>query len=168
MVVALCAGHCQAEPGGARRVDAIKEIDKSLLFRDRPTFAVEQMVAVEAAGDPLPLSCVRHEVAGELFDGELIKRHVGVEGSHHPIPPDPLPGVAVLLKAVGVGIAGGVEPGQHHPFAVVRARQQPVDELLVGGRIVVRHEGIDVGRCWRQAGEIEREATDQGGPVGFR
>lgn len=75
---------------------------------------------------------VGEEVAGELFDGELVERHVGVEGVDDPIAPDPLEGIAVLLEAVAIGVACGVEPRESHEFAVVRGLEESVDDFFVG------------------------------------
>ena len=131
VIVALGAGHRQPQPRRARRVDTVEEVVEPLLFGDRAPLAVQEVIAVEAAGDLLLVGRVRQQVAGQLLDRELVERHVGVEGFHHPVAPDPLPGVAILLKAVGVGVARGIEPGERHPLAVVRARQQPVDQQFV-------------------------------------
>ena len=73
-----------------------------------------------------------------LLDGELVERHVPVEGVDDPVAVGPDGAAVVLLVAVGVGVAGQVEPGPGLVFAVVRRGQQPVDRLLVGvGRPVV-------------------------------
>ena len=52
------------------------------------------------------------QVAGELLDGELVERHVAVEGVDHPVAPAPHDALAVALVAVGVGVAGRVEPAR--------------------------------------------------------
>ena len=115
MVVALGTGHGEAKPGGARRVDPVEEVVEPLFLGDRAPLAVQEMVAVEAAGDLLIESGLlsgrrRQEISRQLLAGKTIERHVGIEGLHHPVTPDPLPGVAVLLEAIGVGVAGGIEP----------------------------------------------------------
>ena len=44
------------------------------------------------------------EVAGELFDGELVERQVAVEGVDHPVPEPPGDGPRLIGEvAVGVG-----------------------------------------------------------------
>ena len=74
------------------------------------------------------------------------------------------PGVGpdlVELVAVGVGVAGEVEPVPAPALAVVRRREQPVDHLLVGvGRLVVE-ERVDLLRRRRQAGQVEGDAADE-------
>ena len=99
---------------------------------------VEHRVAMEAGGDLLALRGVGEHVAGELLDGELVERHVGVERVDHPIAVRPDRARAVLLVAVGVGVAGQIEPAARPALAVVRAGEQLIDELLVSiGRSVV-------------------------------
>ena len=73
----------------------------------------------------------------------------------------------VLLEAVGVGIAGGVEPVPSPALAVVRAGQEPVDQLLVGVGASVGEEGVDLLGRRREADEVEAQAADEGGPVGL-
>ena len=75
------------------------------------------------------------QVAGDLLDGELVEREVAVEApSIDLVAPGPHGPRAVALVAVGVGVAGRVEPVARHALAVARRRQQPVDHLLVGVR----------------------------------
>jgi hypothetical protein len=105
------------------------------------------------------------KVAGKLPRTELVERQVGIQGAYHPIAPDPLPGVAVLLKTVAVGVAGSVEPGQRHPLAIVRAGEEPVDHLLVGVGRGVGHERIDLLRRGRDPDEIGVESSQERRPV---
>ena len=167
VVVALGAGDREAEPGGRGALDAVEEADVALLLGDVAAFAVEDVVTVEGRGDLLVECRVREQVAREHLGAELVERLVGVEGLHQPVAPDPLEGVAVLLEAVAVGVARGVEPRKRHAFAVVRGRHQAVDLLLigVGARVGEEHGGL-LGRG-RQAGEVEREAAEQRGLGGF-
>ena len=53
VVVALGAGHGEAEPGGRGGVDAIEQVHAALLLGNGAAFAVEQMIAIETAGDLL-------------------------------------------------------------------------------------------------------------------
>ena len=128
VIVTLGARHRQAEPGRGGGVDPVEQVHEPLLLGDRAAFAVQEVIAVEPAGDLVLGRGPGQEVAGQEPDGELIERHVVVQGLDQPVAPDPLPGVAVLLEAVAVGVAGGIEPGQGHPLAVMRAREQAVDE----------------------------------------
>src|SRR5262249_29221354 len=74
----------------------------------------------------------------------------------------------VLLVPVAVGVAGSIEPVPTPSLAVMRRREQSIDHLLVSVRAPVREERINLGRRRRQSGEIEVDAADERGPVGFR
>ena len=111
---------------------------------------------------PLPMS-----VAGELLGQEAVVRLVGVEGAHHPVAVRPHLAVVVQVQAVGVAVAGGVQPEAGLVLAVARRPQQPVHQLLVGLRRRVRQEGIDLGRRRRQAGQVEAQPAGEGAPVGL-
>ena len=121
--------------------------------------------------NPLAIFCssvvVRQQIAGQLPDGELIERHVVVQGLDQPVAPDPLPGVAVLLEPVAVGVTGGVEPWQGHPLAVMRAGEQAVDEVFVGLGASVGDEGIDLLGRRRQSRQVEGHAPQERRPAGF-
>ena len=63
------------------------------------------------------------------------------------------------MVAVGVGEAGGFEPGEGHCFAIARGGEEAVDELLVGVGPCIGEEGLNFfGGGWK-AGEIERDAA---------
>jgi len=87
VVMALCAGHGQSEPGGGSGIDAVEKNDEALFFCNCTTFTVEQVIAVKAAGNFLVGGCIREEVTGELPDGELIEREVFVECTNDPVSP---------------------------------------------------------------------------------
>ena len=97
-----------------------------------------------------------------LLDGELVERHVGVQGADDPIAIGPDRARPVLFIAVRVGVAGQVEPAPRPALAVMGRGEQPIDEPLVGvGRRVV-DEGVDLLRRGRQADQVERQ---RGGPA---
>ena len=100
---------------------------------------------------------VRAEVAGELVDGELVERHVAVQGVDDPVAvlPDRARGVDAV--AVRVGVAGQVEPGPRPALAVMGRGEQAIDQPLVGVGPVVGQEGVDLRRGRRQADQVEAE-----------
>ena len=161
MVVAARAADGEPEPDGAGRLDAVDDVLDLCLGGDRAALAVEHVVAVEAGGDELIKRRLRQQVAGELLDGELVKRHVAVQRIDDPVAPVPLVAGAVGLEAVGVGVARGVEPFLRHVLAVTRRREELIDQAPVSVRRLVGDEGFDLGQCGRQSGEVERRASDQ-------
>src|SRR5262249_1683320 len=70
--------------------------------------------------------------------------------------------------AVGVRIAGSVEPVFAPALAVVGRTQSAFDHALIGSRRVVCQESIDLGRRGRKARQIEAHPADEGGPIGGR
>ena len=74
---------------------------------------------------------------------------------------------AVDVEAVGIGEAGGVEPVEGHAFAEMGGVEEAIDEAVVGVGAVVGEEGVDFGEGGREACEVEGEAADEGGFIGF-
>ena len=76
--------------------------------------------------------------------------------------------LAVDMVAVRVGIAGEIEPLHGHSFTVVGRLQEPVHHLFVGIGGLIGQEGIDLGGCGRQAGQVESHPAHERNLVGFR
>ena len=119
------------------------------------------MITIEAAGDLLLGRGVGKQITCELFDGELVERHIAVEGVDHPFAPAGHVAAAIDVVTVGVCVARGVEPVEGETFAVVWRGQEMVDKPLVASRLIVGEISIDFREGRRQAGEVEREPTDQ-------
>ena len=105
-------------------------------------------------------SCVAsgQQVAGELLDQELVVGHVAVERVDHPVAPRPLLARQVLLVAVACRRSGRRRASAGPLLAVVRRREQPIDQLARTRRRRVRDERIDFLRRRRQADQVERKA----------
>ena len=130
--MALGALDGQAEDALADGVHAVEHgLHAELLGVDAP-FLVDHRVAEEAGGDDLVLRGARQLVAGDLLDDEPVVGQVAVQGVDHPVAVEPDEARLVLLVAVGVGVAGGVEPVPSPALAVVRRGQQAIDDPLVG------------------------------------
>ena len=69
--------------------------------------------------------------------------------------------VVVDVDAVGVGIAGGVEPIAAAVLAPSRAGQQPVHQLFVGIRRRIVDEPLNLFHRRRQTGQIKADTPDQ-------
>ena len=79
------------------------------------------------------------------------------------------------LRAFGVEFitirfaeAHDIEPVLRLAFTITRRRQQSSHDLFIGIRRIVREEGCNLGRRWRQAGQIERHAPQQRAFIGWR
>ena len=83
---------------------------------------------------PVAIFCSRRRRSGSRSPAscsidELVERLVAVEGGDHPVAPGPHGPGEVVLVAVGVGVAGRVEPVHGHALAVARRGQQAIDQL---------------------------------------
>ncbi len=118
--VALGAAGGEAKPGGAGGGDAVGHGVVAEFEGVDAAFFVEHGVAVEAGGDELVGGGVVKHVSGELLDGELVEGLVGVEGADDVVAVGPDGAVAVFFVAIGVSVAGEVEPAAGPSFAVAR------------------------------------------------
>ena len=118
VVVADGAASRQPHPHRGRRLGPVAAVDDPVFLVDRPPFARRDVAAVEAAGDlvvELDLTRQRrrlgvYQVAGELENRELVKRHVAVERIGDPLPVGPQLAEVVDVDAVGVAVPGVIEP----------------------------------------------------------
>ena len=168
VVVTFRATHRQAQPHGADRGHAIRDVFVEILVGVRAAFVVGHVVANKTGRDALRLRRLGQEIAGELFHRELVVRLVVVESLDDPIAPEPHEADAIEVITAGVGVAREIQPVLRHALAVVRRCQQPVHEFLVSTGRFVSEESIHFGDGRRQAGQIERGAADQRGFVRFR
>jgi len=145
VVVAARAIEGQAEPDGGGGLDAVEDVFDARLLGDAAALAVEHVVAVKTTRDFLLARSRGEEIAGELFDGELVERHVGVEGVHDPVAPRPHGALGVALESVGVGVASDVQPVPSPAFAIARRGEEAVDDFGVGVGRTVGDEGGGLG-----------------------
>ncbi len=92
---------------------------------------------MKAGCDFLVYCCVREHVTCQLFDRELIERHIILKCIDHPIAVGPYRSHLVFFVTVGICIASQVQPFTSPTFAIVRRLQQIVYDFLVGslGRV---------------------------------
>ena len=96
------------------------------------------MVSVEGGGELLVLGGIEKHVTGELLDRELIEGHVLAVGLDDPIAPWPVLTLAIVLIAIGISVAGDIEPVERHALGVGIGVEEEGDVVLVGvGRFVV-------------------------------
>ena len=122
----------EPHPSVERRRRTVDGVAEEELFVDRSPLACCHVAAREAGRRLLLASGAGEEIAGELKNRELVEGEVVVEGLHDPVAVGPHVALVVEVEAVGVGIARDVEPMAGHLLAVVRARKQPIDDLLIG------------------------------------
>ena len=104
MGVTLRARSRCSHPGRHGGIHAIDHSGIAEFFIARATFVVGFGVAMKGGGDELFLSWIWQEIAGNLFNCELIERHVGIEGTNDPIAVSPDGASGIVGIASGVGI----------------------------------------------------------------
>ena len=182
VVVATGAGDGEAEEGFRGHVDAVVDdvvgITVEFVAERKETQGSERALidgglAAGILGFRFLYGLDEEAVGGELFDDELVVRFVAVEGVDDVVAVGPGVGVAEVFAAfgvaLGVGVAGNIEPVTAPAFAVGGGGEEAVDEGGVGGIGIfkrIRFEGGDLGRGGREAGEVEGEAADQRAAVG--
>ena len=122
-------------------------------------------VPMEGGGDALLQGGLRQQIAGQLVDEEGVVGLVAIVGVDQPVAVSPGRAFGVLFVALGVGVAGEVEPERGPPFTVARRGEQAVHLTLVSIRRGVCGVGGDFGGGGGQASQVERDASQQGGSV---
>ena len=134
VIVAARAIHRDAEERARRRIDDAVHVVGQRLLQVRH-LVVPKPQSVEARRDERVEIAIGKFVASDLRADKPRVRHVRVECAHHEIAVLPRGFlVAVALETVGVGVADEVEPVTSPLLAVVRTREQPIDQPLVGVR----------------------------------
>ena len=167
MVVADGAAGGHAEKDLAEGFRAVAGVEDFVFLVDDAAFVGRDIAAVEAGGDFLFERGAGQQIAGELLDRELVEGHVLVEGFDDPIAIGPDFAEVVEVDAVGVGVAGDVEPVAAAVLAPLLGVHEAIDEVFIGLGVFVVDEGFDEGGIGRQAGEVEAEAAGEGAAVGF-
>ena len=117
VVVALGAGDGHAHPGHAGRGDAIHDVEVEIFFLDQAAFVTGHDIAMESRSNFLSGGRIGQHVTGDLFDGELVKRHAFIEGVDDPFAPEPHVSERVVVIAAGVTIPGQIKPGHGQTLA---------------------------------------------------
>ena len=167
VVVAGGAAGGLAEPHGAHGPDAVGEHPRLVVLRLGTPFLGCQQESIECRRDPRLLARVREEIAGQLLDREPVEGLVVVEASDHVVAVRPHVPRGVAVVADRIGEPHDVEPADRHPLTVVRVGKHPLHEPAIGVGSRIAHEGIDLLRRRRQAGEVEGEPADERAPVGL-
>ena len=161
MIVAPRAADGQPQPHRSCCFHTVHDVLDPRLFGDASSFAVQHVITVETCRDVLIQRRLLQLIACQLLDRELIKRHVAVERSNHPVPPRPECAGPVLLITIRIGVPGGIEPLCRQMLTKPLRSQQPVNDFFKCLRRIISEKCIDLGQCRRQTNQVERNATDQ-------
>jgi hypothetical protein len=168
VIVAARAAHAEAEDRVAGHVrDVVQDVAP---LAPRVALVVLVDAQAQVAGGDGDLGVVgRDLVAGELLLEEAVVGLVVGERADDVVAVRPGVGaVAVLLVAVGFGVADEVQPVAAPALAVARVGEEALDLLLVGVGRRVLLERLELRRRGRQAVEVEAEPAQQRAAVGFR
>ena len=101
-----------------------------------------------------------------MINDEAVVWEVFVEGVNDPIAIEPDFAWFVFFVAVGIGVVSRVEPVASPTFAVVRGREELIDDLREGIRRSVGNENLSLlGTGW-EAHDIEGHPAQERAPVG--
>ena len=158
VVVAVRAFERQAEPCHPESADAVGHILNAVLLFDDPAFGVDHVVPAKAGSDALVESGLGQQIAGQLLGDETVVGEVPVEGFNHPVTPAPHVAFGVVVKAMGIGVAGHVQPVDCHPLAIGGGGQQAIRCGRIGSLAALTHrkaEAVDFGGRGRQARQVQ-------------
>ena len=110
MIVTLTAIRRQPKIDPAERLHSIGCIDGKILGFDRAAFVGRHVAALKTSGDLLFQRRVVQQIAGKLFDGELIKRLVTIERANDPVTVRPHFSIVVEVHAVCVCVPSCIQP----------------------------------------------------------
>ena len=164
--MALRAIDRRAHPDGHGRIDAIDDGDIAELLVVGAALVIRQSVAMEGRRDQLLLGRLGQQIAGNLFERELVERFVRVEGLDDVIAIQPDRPGRVVRVAGRVRVARQVQPQPRPMFAVAGLCQQPVHELFVGLRIPILDKIVYLLEARRQASEVKGNTANEGIAIG--
>ena len=137
MVVAAGTADGEAEEPAGKNVDPV--VDNVGGNTEKAPAGGE-----EAEGGKVGIPLPTEPIGGELERDKAIVGEILVEGPDHPVAVhrgmDEKPLLAAVDIALGVGIAGDIEPVPPLLLAVARRGEEPVDELFVRVRGGIGHE----------------------------
>ena len=74
----------------------------------------------------------QQKISGDLFNRELVKGHVVIDGIDHPVTPGPDGPVKVFFISTSVGVSGMIKPDPSPSLAEMRGRQKFLHQADVG------------------------------------
>ena len=167
MVVALSAAEGQTQEDGRSRVDTIDDRCEAEFLDVDAALLVEHGIAVKAGRNHLIPAGSRQHIADQLLDGKLVEGQVSVEGIYDPVTIGPDGSSAVLLIAVRIGVASGVQPVSGPSFTVVGRGQQSINQPFVGFGGTVLEKSAQLLNCRRKANQVEIEPAGEDFLVSF-
>ena len=155
MIMALGACDGQSEERGSSGGDTVDDGFDSKLFAIDAAFLIDLCVSVKSGGDQLVSGGVGEEIAGELLGDKLIEGAVFVVCLDHVVAVAPDGSLGIDTIAVGIRVAGKIEPMPAPTFAEMGRREKLINDLFgLAWRMLIEIV-VDVGRAGRESDDIE-------------
>ena len=97
VIVATGTRERLSHPNGRCRHDPVDDVFRSILFINHAPLDRDRVIAIESGCQTGLVGRAGKHVAGNLLDRELIERHVRIERVNHPVAPNPLFSLAIIL-----------------------------------------------------------------------
>ena len=151
MIVAARAAHGQAKKSQRGGIGNIVERVVAALFLVGTVHHI-RAEKIEAGGRERLGVAGPEFVAGDLLADKTVVRLIVIEGANNVVPVTPrMRAYGIVLKAIGLGEAGEVEPVPPPALTISRGGEQAVDELFVGLRGRFTRKLLDLFRRRREA-----------------
>ena len=162
VVVTLRTLHGHAHEACGNGVDFIDDVSNPVFLGYRSPLMGIHAIAQKSRGHLLFGCGTGKQVTGQLLNDKFAVRLVLNEGLNHPVPPAPHVTVVINGIAVGVGIAGSIQPVECQPFRKVSGCKHPVYQSLPGTGRLISQKLLHLGIRGRQPAQIQRKAANQG------
>ena len=166
MAVASRTASRESHPDGRNRFYSITRVENRVFLVDDSAFVGRHVAAIETGRDFLIERGIGKKIARQIFNRELIIRHVLAEGLDDPVTVSPHLTIVIEVNAVRVGVARIVQPITPTMLAPLRRLQKLIDKFFVSvlGRITDKR--VHTFRGWRQTGDVKTGSTRQRAPIG--
>ena len=119
VVVALRTADGKAQHALSNGVHTIEHRLHAELFRIHAAFLVDHGIAQKAGGHNLILRSLRQQITSQLLNQELVVWQVAIQCVDDIVTVKPYAALLVFFKAIGIGIASGVQPVAAPTLSVV-------------------------------------------------
>ncbi len=168
VIVADRASHREPQPNLSGRFDSVPGVENTVLLIDNASLVGRDVTAVETRRDSLVQIGVWEQVPRELFNSELVKWEIPVEGVDDPFTIRPHFSKVIEMDPVGIGVASVIEPITSAMLPPLRSLEQLVDIVLVTvGARILQHRLDFLGR-WGKPGQVKANPPNEGPNIRFR
>ena len=124
----------EAQPDPGRRGHPVIGIHGQVFLGDGAALGRGDVAAMKSRGDQLLTCGLRQQISRDLLQGEGIKAHVPIEGTHHPVAVGPHLAIRVVVDAMGVAVACGIQPVAASMLTPLLRVHEPLHQLFISIR----------------------------------